>query len=86
MGGIYCIGGLDLCEVFIGGSLLVEIDGLMMIFWCVLVVGLFKMVMELMLGIDLVVFVVVFDRNKFKFGLVVWSWVLFKDEGIVFDV
>lgn len=85
-GSVYRIGAPSAPEVFSGGALLAESDGVLRSPWRLMAIGSLATVAESTLGTDLAAPAVAFDAALVKPGHASWSWALLKDDATVYDV
>jgi alpha-glucosidase len=85
-GAEYRIGAPMAAEVFTGGALLAETDGVMTSPWRVLAIGPLATLMQSTLGTDLAAPAIAFDAALVRPGHAAWSWALLKDDATVYDV
>jgi alpha-glucosidase len=85
-GGTYRLGKPMAAEVYTGGALMAEADGVLTSPWRLMAVGSLATVMDSTLGTDLAAPAIAFDRSLVKPGHASWSWALLKDDATVYDV
>jgi hypothetical protein len=85
-GGTYRLGKPMAPEVYTGGALMAEADGVLTSPWRLMAIGPLATVMDSTLGTDLAAPAIDFERGKVQPGHASWSWALLKDDATVYDV
>jgi alpha-glucosidase len=85
-GGKYSIGNPMAEEIFPGGGLMAEVDGVLTSPWRLMALGSLATVTNSTLGTDLAAPAIAFDPQLIKPGHASWSWALMKDDATVYDV
>ncbi|NYE59592.1 hypothetical protein FHW58_000744 [Duganella sp. 1224] len=85
-GGKYSIGNPMPSEVFTNGGLMAETQGTLTSPWRIIALGSLATVTNSTLGTDLAAPAIAFDPARVKPGHASWSWVILKDDSIVYDV
>ncbi|MCU6432587.1 glycoside hydrolase family 97 protein [Undibacterium sp. Jales W-56] len=85
-GGVYKIGNPMTAEVFTGGSLMAETDGVLTSPWRIIGLGSLNSVMNSNLGNDLAAPAIAFNPELVQPGHASWSWALLKDDSTIYEV
>lgn len=84
-GGEYRVGFPDQKEVVRGGGLLPKLTPTFYSPWRIITVGSLKTIIESTLGTDLAKPSIAFDKSFIKPGKASWSWIMSKDDSIVYN-
>ncbi len=86
VGGVYKIGAPMAAEVYTGGALMAETDGVLSSPWRIIGLGSLATIMESNLGTDLAAPAIAIDPHLIKPGHSSWSWALLKDNATIYSV